>query len=148
MLLYPRRRMGLIHVSKTLLKMPWSSSGSWWFLSTSDSGRLVQHSSAKSTEYTKKRTKIRRDVCEYSATVEGRVKYAMSQNKDARRYSVARSEGLRDRRCSRIRSRLRPKVAIMEANNESKKSVFCSTSTLKTLAQYEDSMVESNNPRA
>ena len=140
--------MGLIHVSKTLLKMPWSSSGSWWFLSILDAGHSVQHSSAKSTEYTKKRIKTRRDVCEYSAAVEGRVKYAMSHNTDARRYSVARSEGLRDRRCSWIKSRLRPSVASVEANNERKKLVLCSTSTLKTLAEYEDSMVESKNPRA
>ena len=149
MFLYPWRRMGLIHVSKTLLKMPWVSSGPCWLLSTLDSGRFVQHSSAKSTEYTVKRRNTGREVGDSSsATVEERVKCATSHNRDARRYIVARSEGLRDRRCSWIERRLRPKLASMDANNEAMKSVLCSTSTLKTLVKYEDNMVDSNKPRA
>lgn len=52
----------------------------------------------------------------------GIVRATISHKMDARRYNVARSDGRRDRLCSRKRSKLKPRSASIEAESDAKKS--------------------------
>lgn len=146
--LYPWRRIGLIHVNKTLLKTPWSSSGDWCLLRALNAGCLARHSSTKSVECMQQRRSTGREVFVCLTVLEGIVRWTASHSIDARRYSVAKSEALWDRCCSWRRSRLRPRAASIEANSETKKLVLCWTSKIENFVQYDNNMTESNNPRA
>lgn len=116
MLLYPRRRKGLIQAKESLLKILLLSSGARLFRGVHGwlTGDL-KHSRTRSKVCSNHRAGGGR------GTAEGTVRATESHATEASRYKTARSEGLLARRCSKYMSRVKPSAAINDAASDKRR---------------------------
>jgi hypothetical protein len=94
------------------------------------------------------RARTGREVLVWSAMPTVLARRTISHSIDATRYNIARSEGLRDRFCSRNKSGLRPKAATREATSGRTKSASCSSDDVRSSAKYANRMIESKIAKA